>query len=632
MMRQRMTRMALKTVISIALMVALVVLVAAVFSDHSYIPPCTPIEGSDSDPCEISFTPDPHTGRYYWGEEPVPMRFYMVTEDNDTAHLVVRATTKPGSLRCENRLTERNHGLSIVFDQKMTSGIGNIMCYVDLRINSYIVGEGPATLTAVIAGLRYWDPLMSAENVEAERLRVESALLGIGAHLSLDWIPENGIEGMEMMMFLGPAYDASVETWHIYDAWDIAHQDHNTIKAIHPNRDYWWHTHPEFRYTLELTLAEFTRQAQAVHASRLVEFSGRIGPEEDDLPLITNANNLHEWHIITENIRHPEGSPDYPPPPRAPKPATYTVTASEADMTASWAATTGVAKYKLEYTSGVSDTWSVASDSITANSYTITLPCGGSYSFRLSAAGNGRAFHRAWSHASAPVDVATACMTPTFVWSQRSALVGVPNTTWTTPIFEPKSYAFSVMENIAGAEVGHLVAADPNGDTLTYSLTAGNDAGAFTIGSSTGAITTTRALDYETASSHTLTVTASDGLNSNTATVTVRVQDSNDAPVFEQGTYSFSVSESAFPWTKIGVVTATDQDVNHTVGSNVFYSITSENPASMFGIDGSSGMILLLGPLDFETTPSYTLTVVIRDPRGAVTTTTVFIHEPDVAD
>ena len=61
--------------------------------------------------------------------------------------------------------------------------------------------------------------------------------------------------------------------------------------------------------------------------------------------------------------------------------------------------------------------------------------------------------------------------------------------------------------------------------TLTYSITAGNDAGKFAINSSTGAITTAATLDYETTTSYTLTVQVSDGSLTATTNQVVNITD-----------------------------------------------------------------------------------------------------------
>ncbi|MCG8504601.1 MAG: cadherin domain-containing protein [Sphingomonadales bacterium] len=73
----------------------------------------------------------------------------------------------------------------------------------------------------------------------------------------------------------------------------------------------------------------------------------------------------------------------------------------------------------------------------------------------------------------------------------------------------------------------------PNGD-LTYSILSGNDGNAFSINSSTGEITINTGLDYETQTSYTLTVQATDGgnpsLSSTPHTLDINVV---DVPEFE---------------------------------------------------------------------------------------------------
>ncbi|MCE2463434.1 MAG: cadherin repeat domain-containing protein [Dehalococcoidia bacterium] len=98
----------------------------------------------------------------------------------------------------------------------------------------------------------------------------------------------------------------------------------------------------------------------------------------------------------------------------------------------------------------------------------------------------------------------------------------------TAPAFDPGSYSFSVAENAAvEAAVGTVAATDPDeGDTVTYSITAGNDTGKFAIGSSSGQVTVASTLNYESVSSYTLTVEASDGNGGKDgASVTIKVVD-----------------------------------------------------------------------------------------------------------
>ena len=90
--------------------------------------------------------------------------------------------------------------------------------------------------------------------------------------------------------------------------------------------------------------------------------------------------------------------------------------------------------------------------------------------------------------------------------------------------------AVSLAEDVStGTSVATISASDAESETITYSITAGNTGNAFTINSSTGAITTAAALDYETTTSYSLTITATDAFgNATTTTQTVNVTDVNE--------------------------------------------------------------------------------------------------------
>ena len=82
-----------------------------------------------------------------------------------------------------------------------------------------------------------------------------------------------------------------------------------------------------------------------------------------------------------------------------------------------------------------------------------------------------------------------------------------------------------VAEDVAtGTEIGTVVATDPENDVLTYAITEGDSGGRFAIDAD-GLVTVALPLDYETATSHMLTVSVSDGALSTTAEVAVDVTD-----------------------------------------------------------------------------------------------------------
>ena len=106
----------------------------------------------------------------------------------------------------------------------------------------------------------------------------------------------------------------------------------------------------------------------------------------------------------------------------------------------------------------------------------------------------------------------------------------------TTPVIAA-TQIFSIDENADnGTVIGTVAASDADDDDLSnWMITDGNDDGIFAIDSETGELTVSdnTSLDFETSSSHTLTVTVSDGTaTSASETVTVDVNDLDEiAPI-----------------------------------------------------------------------------------------------------
>ncbi len=106
------------------------------------------------------------------------------------------------------------------------------------------------------------------------------------------------------------------------------------------------------------------------------------------------------------------------------------------------------------------------------------------------------------------------------------------------PVFsDGDSTTRSIAENTAAGEnIGTAVAATDadSEDTLTYSLT-GTDAAAFSIDTSTGQLQTNAALDYETKSSYSVTVSVSDGNGgTDSIDITINITDVSETDVSDQ--------------------------------------------------------------------------------------------------
>ena len=127
---------------------------------------------------------------------------------------------------------------------------------------------------------------------------------------------------------------------------------------------------------------------------------------------------------------------------------------------------------------------------------------------------------------------------------------------------------------------------------ISYAIQSGNDAGVFAI-SSDGNITTTAALDRETTSQYTLTVTATDqsatSPKSSSTTIVVTILDVNDNPPrFTTAEREFVVQETSVVGEIVVRLPTTDDDVG--LNGEVEYSIVASNETSdLFRFDSSNG-------------------------------------------
>ncbi len=99
-----------------------------------------------------------------------------------------------------------------------------------------------------------------------------------------------------------------------------------------------------------------------------------------------------------------------------------------------------------------------------------------------------------------------------------------------TPLIDDATFAID--ENSAiSTSVGTVTASDPENDDLTFSIVSGNDLGTFQIDQNSGELTVadTEPLDFETNPAFGLEVEVSDGELADTTTITVNLNDVDDA-------------------------------------------------------------------------------------------------------
>jgi Ca2+-binding RTX toxin-like protein len=196
---------------------------------------------------------------------------------------------------------------------------------------------------------------------------------------------------------------------------------------------------------------------------------------------------------------------------------------------------------------------------------------------------------------------------------------------------------FALSEDAAeGDAVGTVTAVDPEGDAITaFAITSGDDDGYFAI-DNTGAVTLTAAgaaaLDYETLSTYTLGVTATDE-NDNTseaATVNVLLTDVDDTPA--------EATDGAVE-TVAGEATIIDladyaSDVD-TDAADLVFTVDTDSVTNGTLVDNGDGTVTYTSAAGQSEPDSFTFTVsdgVNGDPSEGTVSITVLNDAPEAAD
>jgi surface-anchored protein len=215
-----------------------------------------------------------------------------------------------------------------------------------------------------------------------------------------------------------------------------------------------------------------------------------------------------------------------------------------------------------------------------------------------------------------------------------TATVTVTLTDVNEPPADDDAAAFVAENAVAGTVVGTVSASDPDGaapnNALAFTITGGDPGGVFAVdGLGRVTVANPAALDFETAGTFVLEIRVVDGGGlSDTATVTVTLTDVNEAPALAGA--SFTVPENSPAGAAVGTVPGSDPD--GTAPDNALtYTITAGNAGGAFAV-GPGGVVTVAHPaaLDFEATPTFTLTVRVEDGGGLSATATVTVTLTDV--
>ncbi|KAJ8281254.1 hypothetical protein GJAV_G00065390 [Gymnothorax javanicus] len=212
-------------------------------------------------------------------------------------------------------------------------------------------------------------------------------------------------------------------------------------------------------------------------------------------------------------------------------------------------------------------------------------------------------------------------------------IVDVEDTNDNAPWFIGTPYTGQVFESASvGTAVLQVTALDKDKGSnaeIIYSIESGNVANAFAIDPVLGTVTVSKELDRNTRNRFELTVKATDkGTPALSATATVHIEvtvSDNAAPRFTEREFSAEIGESAPVGSFVILVVVSSR-------SSVFYQIKDGNMDGAFDINPNSGVVVTHRTLDYETRPTYKLTVQATNMAGLTSNTTVVVHLRDEND
>lgn len=274
------------------------------------IPPCVPLEGFERDTCPREIPargPKTSIGgtTTLLTELPTFSDSLLggISGGMAAPHIVVRATIKPDTTRCDiYPSTPFNHdpyqGEAWVYDEYAL-----YICFMEARVNEYIVGEGPPELTvAVKEWLISWSELGEGSIVPEYDEREVGSMISV-------------YPGKELVLFLGPVWTTSVEAWYIqplfHRLWFVQRNE-GGVRAV--SEDVKSTNNSELLSQMNLPLDELVRKIKEAAEERLVLTEGRIGTLPGLPMLVTDANKLQDFYQQTGAVYEGENATVLPPP------------------------------------------------------------------------------------------------------------------------------------------------------------------------------------------------------------------------------------------------------------------------------------------------------------------------------
>jgi hypothetical protein len=199
----------------------------------------------------------------------------------------------------------------------------------------------------------------------------------------------------------------------------------------------------------------------------------------------------------------------------------------------------------------------------------------------------------------------------------QSVTLSINNVDDRAPEFTSSTVGNAIDENSGAGQVVYIAVADDSADIsagVTFSL-SGSDADAFSIDSTSGAVTLDINPDYEAQSAYSFTVIADDGVNDAVEqSVTLEINEIDDAPPVPPADTAVAIDENTGADQIVYTATATGADFNGS--EDLTFSLVDENLG--FSIDADTGVVSTNADFaaDYESAQSQSFTLVVTDATG----------------
>jgi hypothetical protein len=216
----------------------------------------------------------------------------------------------------------------------------------------------------------------------------------------------------------------------------------------------------------------------------------------------------------------------------------------------------------------------------------------------------------------------------------KAVTVAVSNVDEVAPNITSSATATAINENSGAGQVVYTATSTDTGDTATgltnYSLKTGSDAG-LSISASTGAVTLATNPNFETKSSYSFTVIASDvAANASEKAVTLAIGNLDEvAPSITSGAAATAINENSGAGQIVYMVTSTD--TGDIATGSTSYSLKAGSDAGL-SISASTGAVTLAANPNYEAKSSYSFTVVATDAANNATEKAVTLAISNVND